>query len=101
MTGRYYLLLAIIVTAMLVLAEMARAHSWYGAECCNNRDCEQLPDDAVTIEEGGYRVRYVAKLGLHVDVLVPFGGVKPSRDGHYHGCANTITFLCLYVPVNS
>lgn len=101
MKARYCVMAAIVVLAMLVCVEMARAHSWYGTECCNNRDCEQLPEDAVTIEEGGYRVRYKAKLGMNVNVLVPFGGVKPSRDQYYHGCANTVSFLCLYVPVNA
>lgn len=97
----------IIVIACLVLAALlmwmaqANAMGWYDSACCSNRDCEQLSDTAVTVEEGGYRVHYTAKLGLAVNVLVPFNAAKPSRDGHYHGCANTVAFLCLYVPVNA
>lgn len=96
------LLIGLIAACGIVSGALnGHSHSWYDAACCSNNDCEQLPDDAVTEEEGGYRVRYHAKMGLDVDVLVPFGGVKPSRDGHYHGCATSAHFLCLYVPVNA
>lgn len=98
------MLAIIIIAAALVLMMLvieARAMGWYDSQCCSNRDCEQLPDTAVRIEAGGYHVIYTAKLGLKVNVIVPFNAAKPSRDQHYHGCANTINFLCLYVPVNT
>ena len=93
-------LLIILIAAFGITsgALNGRAHSWYDSACCSNRDCEALPDTAVTIESGGYHVRYTAKLGFKVDVMVPFNEAKPSRDEHFHGCANTINFLCLYVP---
>lgn len=86
---------------LFAVAPVVEAHSWYDTACCSSRDCEQLPDTAVTIERGGYHVRYVGSLGFHVDVLVPFDKAKPSRDEHYHGCASIDRFLCLYAPVNT
>ena len=93
---------SIAALAVLVsLGSPAYAMGWYDSVCCSNRDCEELADTAVTIQSGGYRVRYKAKMGLDVDVIVPFDKARPSRDEHYHGCANTTAFLCLYVPVNA
>lgn len=46
-------------------------------------------------------VRYTAKLGFKVDVIVPFNAARPCLAQFYHGCANTTAFLCLYVPVNT
>lgn len=91
-----------LVGLLLVRGTMrAHAHDWYDPACCSNRDCEPITDTAVTIESGGYHVRYVGSLGFHVDVLVPFNQAKPSRDENYHGCASTDRFLCLYAPAST
>ena len=92
--------LCVAALAMLT-SRGAYAHLWYDSACCSNRDCEELADTAVSIQSDGYHVRYKAKLGLDVNVTVPFDKVRPSRDEHYHGCANTTAFLCLYVPTSS
>ena len=94
----YILAALIVIVAMLLIAEMARAHEWYDTACCSSRDCEEIPDTAVTIESGGYHVRYVGALGFHVDIIVPFNKARPSRNENFHGCASSDRFLCLYVP---
>lgn len=91
----------IVGVIFLWLVAPANAMGWYDAQCCSNRDCEKIHDTAVTMEAGGYHVRYHAKLGFDVDVVVPFNAARPSRDEYYHGCANTLNFLCLYVPMNT
>jgi hypothetical protein len=93
--------LAVFCLAMVVLIKTAQSHAWYDRQCCSGKDCEQLPDGAVTMEPGGYHVKYRAMLGLAVDVIVPYEKARPSQDGNFHGCANPMQFLCLYAPVNT
>lgn len=89
------------LATVIVIAALAPAHSheWYDRQCCSGQDCEPLPDGAVTQVPGGYHVKYKAKLGLDVDVIVPHNKAKPSQDGRYHGCATIDRFMCLYVPM--
>lgn len=96
------LILAMLAILCLipVLGTKARAHDWYEPTCCSGRDCEALPEGAVTQVQHGYHVRYRAKLGLLVDVIVPWAQARPSQNDEYHGCANPVKFLCLYVPMN-
>lgn len=103
---------AIVVAAMFCLIVIAAAiggvrsqsldhfssNHWYDAACCSRRDCEVLAPEAVEDVEGGWHVRYRAKLGLAVDVFVPSGKERASQDGRFHGCATSDRFLCLYVP---
>lgn len=96
--------LALIIIALilcLTLVPVVFAHEWYDAIRCNNKDCEELPEGSVAMTPEGYHVKYIAKLGLHVDQVVPFDKARPSHDGHFHGCANSYAFLCLYVPLNT
>lgn len=97
------LILVIVVLAIMVVVTISKSEAmdWYEPACCSNHDCEQIDDTAVTMESGGYHVRYHARLGFNVDAIVPFGEARPSRDEYYHGCANTDRFLCLYVPANT
>lgn len=90
---------AIAVAALLLCGE-AYSHSWYDPICCSGRDCEPLPDGAVTMVQGGYHVKYTGKMGFNVDVVVPYEKAKASKDEKYHGCATAERFLCLYVPMN-
>ena len=92
--------LALLPAALLSCSQRSWSHSWYDRQCCSGRDCEPLPDGAVTQVSGGYHVKYKAKLGLDVDVVVPHAKARPSQDGHYHGCATIDRFLCLYVPMS-
>lgn len=88
-------------TLLLVLAfcGSAIAHSWYDPACCSVRDCEPLPDGAVTQTKDGYHVTYTGGLGFKVDVVVPYDKARPSRDEKFHGCASVDRFLCLYAPM--
>jgi hypothetical protein len=92
--------IAAALVAAFLLAESAAAHDWYEPMCCNEKDCEPLPDSAVTQVREGYRVRYAGKRGLAVDVIVPWSKARPSQDHQFHGCASPVRFFCLYVPFN-
>jgi hypothetical protein len=85
--------------AFFFLCTPALAHSWYEPLCCSGRDCEPLPDGAVTQTTTGYHVVYTGQLGFKVDVTVPYDKAHPSRDAQFHGCASVDRFLCLYAPM--
>lgn len=77
------------------------APHWYDAACCNKRDCEPLPFNAVVMVPEGYRVRYRGSLGFLVDVLVPWNQTRPSQDGQHHGCASKVRFFCFYAATGA
>lgn len=79
----------------------AQSHGWYERACCDERDCEPLPLDAVTLTPQGYHVRYISMNGNAIDQVVPRARVRPSHDGGYHGCAVATLVICLYVPLDS
>jgi hypothetical protein len=95
-----WLIFCVLAAILLLLAVPAFAHSWYDTRCCSARDCEPLPDGAVTQVSGGYHVKYTGNLGFKVDVIVPHEKALPSRDEKFHGCASVDRFLCLYVPMS-
>ena len=86
--------------AILLMALPLLGMGWYDPTCCNNLDCEPIPFEAVEDTPKGYHVRYLAKRGFAVDVVVPYDKIKHSQDGRFHGCATPDRFLCLYVPKN-
>jgi hypothetical protein len=77
------------------------APHWYEPACCNQKDCEPLPFNAVTMVNQGYRVRYRGSLGFLVDVLVPWEKARPSQDGQHHGCASQVRFFCFYAATGA
>ena len=68
------------------------ANHWYDSECCSNRDCEAIPDEAVREVEGGFVVEYESTSRGHVRDTVPYFRTRPSKgcdeQGHcFHACA--------------
>jgi hypothetical protein len=87
-------LLALVCVAALcfALSSKIKAHSWYGAECCSDRDCAPVPVEAVKETPEGF---YVLPQGDFVER----GKEKPSLDGEYHVCRYPSgRLICLYVP---
>lgn len=92
--------------ALLALGATASAHSWYPADCCSDRDCWPMGQDADASEPdpvivpGGYRT--------HDGIFVPQAQTRPSRDGRFHVCryggdpkGGVISMpkgVCLFVP---
>ena len=104
-------LAALMLPALLALAPVwggpAAAHSWYPYDCCSDRDCWPMGEDAdarepdPTIVPGGYRT--------HDGLFVAERDTRPSRDGRFHVCragghpAGSVIRpadrpVCLFVP---
>lgn len=93
--------------ALLALAPAASAHGWYPYDCCSDRDCWPMGEDADAREPdpqivpGGYRT--------HDGIFVAQRDTRPSRDGRFHhvcryggaresGVISTAKGVCLFVP---
>lgn len=75
---RMTLAFGVILLGLLVTMSYAKAHSWYEAECCDDRDCEPIPPDQVKVSPEGY----ITPDGQ----LIPFGSARVSADQDYHWC---------------
>lgn len=104
---------ALLISALLITP--ASAHNWYASWCCNGDahtgDCQEIPSEAVTPIEGGWRV--ILRPGDHRKVtktqvyFVPYKNeekyspkVRQSQDNQFHACLfpSEETLRCLYVP---
>lgn len=88
--------LALALSAMLLVAGAALAHSWYPIECCSQRDCHAVqPGDLVEVENGDWRY-------LPLDIVFPAKQVRPSLDRHQHVCYGPdLRPLCVFVHQGS
>lgn len=75
---------------------------WYDRDCCSNRDCEPIPEEAVSVTQAGqWHVRYINFNGALVDADVPRARIRPSRDGRFHACSTPVgNLLCFYIPLS-
>lgn len=83
MTALRYSALAMLAAGLLFLtAWNLHAHEWYPAICCNDRDCYEIPADAVEVVDGGYRLKSNGQ-------IIPWDQVRetPGEAGHsFHVC---------------
>jgi hypothetical protein len=94
-----------IIAAALLAAKacsFAWAHSGYSAYCCNNKDCQSIPENAVRMVSGGYRVDYIDQHGERVRGFVKYEDALPSFDAQFHGChvPKMRGIRCLLVPMS-
>jgi hypothetical protein len=89
--------LAILLVAT-GLPQAVRAHDWYPAWCCNDKDCRAL------LEEKGETV-LEAPDGWHLwdGRIAARGSERPSPDAKFHLCeeATTHAIVCFFVPPGS
>ena len=114
MTFKHYALIAIVVTAMLVLAEMAQAHDWYSSTrdpvttsgCCGGNDCAPVPLDADWVQpvKDGFHVVMTLEQSKKInpysvapiDAFVPWSRVQSPPAGIsgppalYHVCISAV-----------
>lgn len=71
----------------------ARAHSFYSALCCSDRDCHPVADTDVEATAGGWFVKPTGE-------TIPYSDpkVKPSPDGRFHLCVPETLVRCIYTP---
>lgn len=82
-----------ILLLLLSLYSSAMAHSWYGNECCNQRDCRPVPVTDLTENADG------SWTYLPRQITFPKHQVKPSQDRNHHVCIGVHSNqpLCVYV----
>ena len=84
--------LAAMLAATLALLSNVRAHSWYDAICCSDRDCYPLPDNAVRETVGGYSLPETGE-------MIPHSETRNGRDERFHICRHaTGRRICFYRP---
>lgn len=75
-----WLWVAMLAIAVLIHAcTYARAHSWYPAECCSDRDCYPLPDGSVKKVPGGYQL-------IENGEFIAEKDTREGRDDQFHIC---------------
>lgn len=79
--------LFLALLTILSLTTAARAHSWYPASCCSDRDCR--PTEAEVVP-GGYQLPNGQVIKQEV--------ARPSEDGEFHICEINGVFLCFFAP---
>ena len=82
----------------LQVSSIGRAHDWYPAWCCNDKDCRALSEEkGETVSE--------APDGWHLwdGRVARREYVKPSPDAKFHLCeeATTRAIICFFVPQGS
>jgi len=97
----FCLWLAIFVVLILFAAMPGRAHSWYDATCCSERDCRPMASDEFAIVDG--RVVYLA-----TGQSWALNDVRESQDAQWHVCIHLEgneagrvierTPACVYMP---
>lgn len=97
-----YLYPAILAVSLLTFDVGAKAHEaksgWrYPFACCSDRDCREVPVEAVKESKAGYVIKTTGEVISYGDKRI-----RPSPDGVFHWCSisgksNTKT-ICLFVP---
>jgi hypothetical protein len=112
--------LALGLMVALMWANSAKAHSaptgWeYDYDCCSNKDCSELPSEAVQITDNGYVVTVTPDMNNQIKATRTYTiaytatGLRESKDGEYHIClrpeyANNAGeifgggVICFYIP---
>ena len=68
-----------------------------GDLCCGERDCKELPDDAVKATDNGYEVHFWNGTRW-INEVVPYSEAQPSPDGHFWRCEWGGTRKCFFAP---
>ena len=95
------LLLVIVAIGYLLTTRPAYPHTTfdgmtYDASCCNGKDCQEIPDEAVKPVSGGWHVNRTGE-------VIPYKDTLESTNGHFHRCQYTTgpyagKTRCLYAP---
>lgn len=83
---RIQILCLMASAGLFPLAPGARAHDWYPAECCSDKDCAPA-DTVVRREDGSY---LVTARGMSVVIPANYAKWRISPDGRVHVCVRRL-----------
>lgn len=92
-------LVALGFVIYMALFGYAHSHSWYDAECCNEKDCAPVPDPHNIIENADGTISYKhCRYSQYT--------IRNSQDGDWHACIGQYTppgaagghCYCIYRP---
>lgn len=88
------------LTVLAPPADVARAHSWYPRECCNEIDCRRV--DRIEPQPDGSVIMHAGPLSVLVPKSFPR---RPSQDGDAHICvfvnlSGRLQPRCVFLPLN-
>jgi hypothetical protein len=90
-----------IIGLLILMSTTAVAHEWYDYDCCDQRDCYPLPDDAFLDElpDGNYYARWISPLdGKLIEGVVAARNVRDTQNHQLHGCQTSYgNPRCLYI----
>ena len=83
--------------SLLAISGKLRAHEWYPASCCSDRDCYPISSNEVQLQPDG------KWLILRTKQIIERKGYSP--DGQLHLCSvngdRDLYALCLFIPLPS
>jgi len=92
------LLGGIAFVIVLGLAQPARSHSWYDADCCSDQDCEPVNTVSFVAGDEVSVPVMVVTTSLGTKPLTPATRIRESRDSRMHACIYQGRLICLYMP---
>ncbi len=94
---RHFLGMGLASLTLLLSSGLAKAHDWYPASCCSERDCHVLAEaKGETVQEtaDGWR--------LWDGRTIPRGRAKLSPDWRFHLCETSAkNIICFFAPPGS
>ena len=96
-TGRFSAFALCLAALLVCTPEGARAHSWYEAACCSERDCVPVEEGVVVEKTDGVHVQGHGILNRMDPRL------RMSRDDRDHLCIaqhSSTKLLCVYRKPN-
>lgn len=84
---------AILTCLLFMVVTGAFAHSWYPIECCSDRDCAPVADDAIEETASGFLIKATGE-------VVSFQKARVVPDGRYHVCRYPSGgLICFFRPL--
>jgi hypothetical protein len=91
----------LLLFAFVAFTAELHSHEWYDYDCCDNRDCYPLPEDAVLEElpNGSWSAAWISpKSGKLIKGIVSPQNVRDTQNHQLHGCETSYGDpRCLYI----
>lgn len=84
MMVRIFVCLVVGILLSLLLEVKSYGHDWYPIDCCSDRDCMAIPDDAVKVTAEGYVIKLTGELIAWDDPRLRF--TPEETESHFHWC---------------